>query len=127
MLARLGERKPITLASISSDLKLPEPSLAEPLTSLCARGLAEGRASQELVLTAAGAATRSEPAGTTAAVQTLTEVGEVRSMLAASDQLAPNGIIVGPSSDLQGVVARFLVAVAHHRFWGRPNLQHVPA
>jgi catalase len=74
----------------------------------------------------AGAPTGSGAAGT-AAVQTLTEVGEVRSVLAANDQLAPNGIIVGPSGDLQGVVARFLSAVAHHRFWGRPNLQHVPA
>jgi hypothetical protein len=74
----------------------------------------------------AGAPTGSGAAGT-AAVQTLTEVGEVRSVLAANDQLAPNGIIVGPSGDLQGVVARFLSAVVHHRFWGRPNLQHVPA
>jgi MFS family permease len=58
MLARLGEREPTTLSSLSSELKISEPALAQPLNALCARGLAEERASQGLVLTAAGAAMR---------------------------------------------------------------------
>jgi catalase len=76
---------------------------------------------------ATGAATGSGSDGMTAAVQTLAEVGQVRSVLAASDQLAADGIIVGQSRDLHGVVTRFLAAIAHHRFWGRPRLQRVPA
>jgi MFS family permease len=56
MLARLGEREPITLASLSAELKISEPALARPLNALCARGLAEKRDSQELVLTPAGTA-----------------------------------------------------------------------
>jgi EmrB/QacA subfamily drug resistance transporter len=58
MLARLGEREPTTLGSLGSELKISEPALAQPLNALCARGFAEERASQELVLTAAGAAMR---------------------------------------------------------------------
>jgi DNA-binding MarR family transcriptional regulator len=58
MLARLGERQPITLSSLSAELKLPEPALAQPLNALCDRGLAEKRTANELALTAAGTAMR---------------------------------------------------------------------
>ncbi|HEY7245938.1 MAG TPA: MDR family MFS transporter [Xanthobacteraceae bacterium] len=54
MLARLGERDAMTLASLSSELKVPEPALAQPLNALCVRGLAEKRPFDELVLTADG-------------------------------------------------------------------------
>jgi EmrB/QacA subfamily drug resistance transporter len=58
MLARLGERQPITLFSLGAELELPEPALAQPLEALCDRGLAETRTADELVLTAAGTAMR---------------------------------------------------------------------
>jgi len=58
MLARLGEREPMTLASLSAELKVAEPALAQPLHALCGRGLAEEQASKELVLTLAGTAMR---------------------------------------------------------------------
>jgi EmrB/QacA subfamily drug resistance transporter len=58
MLARVGEREPVTLGSLSAELNVPEPALAQPLNALCARGLIEERPSQELVLTAAGMAMR---------------------------------------------------------------------
>jgi MFS family permease len=58
MLARLGEREPITLASLSAELKVSEPALAHPLNALCDRGIAEKRATGELVLTGAGKAMR---------------------------------------------------------------------
>ncbi len=73
-------------------------------------------------------------AATGAEVQTLSEVGRVQGVTAGGasggsgvQQLAEYGIIVGQGGDLQGVVARFLTAIGRHRFWGRPNLQHVPA
>jgi hypothetical protein len=56
--AKRVERKPMALASLSSELKLPEAALAQPLNALRARGLVEERSSNEFVLTAAGAATR---------------------------------------------------------------------
>jgi hypothetical protein len=56
MLARLGEYEPMTLASLSSELKVAEPALAQPLNALCARGLAKVGLLQELALTAAGTA-----------------------------------------------------------------------
>jgi hypothetical protein len=58
MLARLGEREPMTLASLSTELNVREPVLAQPLNSLHVRGLAEERPSNELVLTGAGKAVR---------------------------------------------------------------------
>ena len=58
MLARLGEREPMTLASLSAELNVLEPALAQPLNALRARGLAEERPSNELVLTGAGTAMR---------------------------------------------------------------------
>jgi EmrB/QacA subfamily drug resistance transporter len=58
MLARLGERAPITLAALSAELKIPERELAPPLDALCARAIAEKTASGELQLTPAGAAMR---------------------------------------------------------------------
>jgi EmrB/QacA subfamily drug resistance transporter len=58
MLARLGERAPITLAALSAELKIPEQELAPPLEALCARAIAEKRASAALQLTPAGAAMR---------------------------------------------------------------------
>jgi DNA-binding MarR family transcriptional regulator len=58
MLARLGEREPVALVSLSSELKLPQAALAQPLNGLRARGLVEERPSNEVALTAAGAAMR---------------------------------------------------------------------
>src|SRR5207244_9494005 len=51
MLARLGEREPMTLASLSAELKLPEQPLALPLHALCERGIAEKKANGKLELT----------------------------------------------------------------------------
>ncbi len=69
-----------------------------------------------------------------AEVQTLSEVGRVNGVTAGGasggtgvQQLAQYGIIVGQGNDLQGVVARFLTAIGRHRFWGRPDVQRVPA
>jgi MFS family permease len=58
MLARLGERAPITLASLSAELNIPPGQLAPPLDALCARGIAEKTASGELELTSTGVAMR---------------------------------------------------------------------
>jgi EmrB/QacA subfamily drug resistance transporter len=58
MLARLGEREPMTLASLSVELKIPAAALAPPLDALCVRGIAETGANGELRLTAAGLAMR---------------------------------------------------------------------
>jgi EmrB/QacA subfamily drug resistance transporter len=58
MLARLGERAPITLASLSAELKIPQGQLAPPLDALCARRIAEKTASGELELTSTGVAMR---------------------------------------------------------------------
>ena len=48
MLARLGEREPMTLASLSEELKVPAPDLQGPLDALCERGIAVKRADGEL-------------------------------------------------------------------------------
>jgi len=58
MLARLGEREPMTLASLSAEFKIPERQLALPLHALCERGIAEKNANGKLELTSAGAAMR---------------------------------------------------------------------
>jgi EmrB/QacA subfamily drug resistance transporter len=58
MLARLGEREPMTLRSLSAELNIAEPVLEGPLDALCTRGLAEKAASGELRLTPAGRALR---------------------------------------------------------------------
>jgi EmrB/QacA subfamily drug resistance transporter len=58
MLARLGEREPMTLRSLSVELKIPAAALAPPLDALCVRGIAETGANGELRLTAAGLAMR---------------------------------------------------------------------
>jgi EmrB/QacA subfamily drug resistance transporter len=58
MLARLGEREPMTLASLSAELKIPEQQLKPPLDALCDRGIAEKRTDGPLRLTPAGIALR---------------------------------------------------------------------
>jgi EmrB/QacA subfamily drug resistance transporter len=58
MLARLGERAPRSLQSLSLDLELPPERLEAPLKALCERGIAEPDAAGNLRLTAAGAAMR---------------------------------------------------------------------
>jgi EmrB/QacA subfamily drug resistance transporter len=58
MLARLGERAPIALASLSAELNIPREQLAPPLDALCTRGIAEKTAGGELQLTPIGAAMR---------------------------------------------------------------------
>ena len=58
MLARLGEREPMTLASLSAELRIPEQQLKPPLDALCDRGIAEQRTDGPLRLTPAGTALR---------------------------------------------------------------------
>jgi DNA-binding MarR family transcriptional regulator len=58
MLARLGEREPMTTRSLGAELKIPEAALVPPLDALCARGLAQKDAGGELRLTPAGLAMR---------------------------------------------------------------------
>ena len=58
MLARLGERAPGSLQSLSEDLKLPPARLQVPLQALCDRGIAAADAAGHLHLTAAGSAMR---------------------------------------------------------------------
>ena len=58
MLARLGEREPMTMQSLSAELKIPENQIEAPLNALCERAIAEKRANGELHLTAAGTAMR---------------------------------------------------------------------
>ena len=58
MLARLGEREPMTLASLSAELKIPQQQLKPPLDALCDRGIAEKRTDGPLRLTPAGIALR---------------------------------------------------------------------
>src|SRR5262249_55467156 len=52
------ERAPITLTSLSVELKIPPPQLASPLHALCERGIAEKNAKGELELTSTGVAMR---------------------------------------------------------------------
>jgi EmrB/QacA subfamily drug resistance transporter len=58
MLARLGEREPMTMRSLGAELKIPEAALVPPLDALCARGLAQKDAGGELRLTPEGLAMR---------------------------------------------------------------------
>jgi hypothetical protein len=58
MLARLGEREPMTLSSLGAELKIPEAALGPPLEALCNRGIAAKGADGELRLTPAGLAMR---------------------------------------------------------------------
>jgi len=82
--------------------------------------------------TAPAAASGADTTG--AAVQTLSEVGRVNGVTAGGasggsgvQQLAQYGVVVGQGNDLQGVIAHFLTAIGRHRFWGRPDVQRVPA
>jgi DNA-binding MarR family transcriptional regulator len=54
MLARLGEREPMTLASLSAELKIPQQELAGPIDALCKRGIVATTATGYLQLTATG-------------------------------------------------------------------------
>src|SRR5215470_11952166 len=58
MLARLGERAPMSLETLGAELKIPAHVLAAPLNALCDRGIAEKGADGQLRLTAAGTAMR---------------------------------------------------------------------
>jgi MFS family permease len=58
MLARLGERDPMTIAALSSELNIPQDALAHPLEALRRRGILAESVSGHLVLTEAGAAMR---------------------------------------------------------------------
>jgi len=60
MLARLGERAPITQASLAQELKISADDLAAPLQALCEHGIAEKSASGALSLTAKGVAMRDQ-------------------------------------------------------------------
>jgi catalase len=68
------------------------------------------------------------PDATSAGMQNLSEVGRMLLANGANaDKLAALGIIIGQTSDLQKVIRQFIAAVAHHRYWGRPRLEQVPA
>ena len=58
MLARLGEREPMTLASLAAELEIPQQALEGPLDALCDRDIVEKRADGHLALTPAGVAMR---------------------------------------------------------------------
>jgi EmrB/QacA subfamily drug resistance transporter len=58
LLARLGEREPLTAQSLSAELRIALDQLDGPLNALCSRGIAEKNASGELRLTALGEQTR---------------------------------------------------------------------
>jgi EmrB/QacA subfamily drug resistance transporter len=58
MLARLGERAPTTLSSLSAELAISQRELEAPLHALRTRGIAEEKEDGELQLTAVGAAMR---------------------------------------------------------------------
>jgi MFS family permease len=58
MLARLGEREPMTLDALSKELNVPAQALQGPLDALCRRGSATKTATGFLQLTSAGVATR---------------------------------------------------------------------
>jgi EmrB/QacA subfamily drug resistance transporter len=58
MLARLGEREPMTLASLSFELKTPQGALEAPVNALRARGIVRESETGYLVLTATGEAMR---------------------------------------------------------------------
>jgi EmrB/QacA subfamily drug resistance transporter len=55
MLARLGERKPLSARTLSAELKVPLRDLEGPLDALCDRGIAEKNADGNLALTVKGA------------------------------------------------------------------------
>jgi DNA-binding MarR family transcriptional regulator len=58
MLARVGEREPMTMASLSTELKIPAAALERPLHALRERGIIAQSATGDLQLTAAGVAMR---------------------------------------------------------------------
>ena len=58
MLARLGERAPMTLASLSAELKIPQAALSAPVDALRQRGIIRQSEGGFLVLTATGEAMR---------------------------------------------------------------------
>ena len=58
MLARLGEREPMTLDALSKELKVPAQALQGPLDVLCERGIVVKATSGFLQLTPAGVAMR---------------------------------------------------------------------
>ena len=58
MLARLGEREPTTILSLSAELNIPERDLAAPLAVLCDGDIAEKDAGGQIRLTSLGRAMR---------------------------------------------------------------------
>jgi DNA-binding MarR family transcriptional regulator len=58
MLARLGEREPMTLKSLGAELKIAPQVLEAPLDALCDRNIVTKRANGQLELTPAGVAMR---------------------------------------------------------------------
>jgi EmrB/QacA subfamily drug resistance transporter len=58
LLARLGERAPLTSAALSAELKVPLSALRDPLDALCKRGLVARSDDGRVQLTAAGADVR---------------------------------------------------------------------
>jgi DNA-binding MarR family transcriptional regulator len=58
MLARLGEREPMTLATLAAELKIAPQMLQAPLDALCDRDIVTKQADGQLALTPAGVAMR---------------------------------------------------------------------
>jgi EmrB/QacA subfamily drug resistance transporter len=58
MLARLGEREPMTLKSLGAELRIPVEQLVAPVEELCQRGIVSREEAGALKLTAAGVAMR---------------------------------------------------------------------
>src|SRR3954468_25009178 len=54
LLARLGEREPITATSLGDELKVPRHHLERPLDALCDRGIVAKNAQGQLQLTVLG-------------------------------------------------------------------------
>ena len=122
-LARLGDAR--TFVDEAYKHAKPIAAVAEGVEVLNASGI--GQVIRHAGAASAAAHTEPEQA-TTAEVQSLSEVGSVKlANGGGATGLAAHGIIVAKGSDLNAGVAQFIAAVAHHRFWGRPDLDTISA
>ena len=122
-LARLGDAR--TFVDEAYKHAKPIAAVAEGVELLTASGI--GQVIRHAGAASAAAHTEPEQA-TTAEVQSLSEVGSVKlANGGGATGLAAYGIIVAKGSDLNAGVAQFISAIAHHRFWGRPDLESISA
>ena len=118
-LARLGDAR--TFVDEAYKHARPIAAVAEGVEVLTASGI--GRVIRHAGAVSAAAHAAPEQA-TTAEVQSPSEVGSVKlANGGGATGLAAYGIIVAKGSDLNAGVAQFTSAFAHHRFWGRPDLE----